>query len=151
VEQLNWLFHEVGRFEIEAENDEAVMRLVAAHARARSVYGVTETTLSRYEGWRFGSSANSVSVCAVSMLLDAYFTDTPADDLDWVALLASCAAFDRTARCSRRTCSRLNCVPVVHPEFPYSVRYSVERMQESLTSIIAHCLAASGRIERIMG
>ena len=75
-EQLNRLFHEVGRFEIEAANDEAVMRLVAAVREGSfSFYGVTETTMSHGEGWRFVQLGKfSERACAVSMLLDAYFS-----------------------------------------------------------------------------
>lgn len=156
-EQLNRLFHEVGRFEIEAENDEAVMRLVAAVREGSfSFYGVTETTMSHGEGWRFVQLGKfSERACAVSMLLDAYFsTDTPADDLDWVALLASCAAFDSYCKVFTADLqpARIAKFLLVHPEFPYSVRYSVERMQESLTSIIAHSSGRQrARIERIIG
>jgi uncharacterized alpha-E superfamily protein len=156
-EQLNRLFHEVGRFEIEPEDDEAVMRLVAAvREGAYSFYGVTETTMSHGEGWRFVQLGKFTErACAVSMLLDAYFaTPTRADDLDWVALLASCAAFDSYCKVFTADLQpvRIAKFLLVHPEFPYSVRYSVERMQESLMSIVAQSTGRQrARIERIMG
>ncbi len=156
-EQLNRLFHEVGRFEIEPEDDEAVMRLVAAvREGAYSFYGVTETTMSHGEGWRFVQLGKFTErACAVSMLLDAYFsTGTRPDDLDWVALLASCAAFDSYCKVFTADLqpARIAKFLLVHPEFPYSVRYSIERMQEALISIIAQSSGRQrARIERIIG
>ena len=156
-EQLNRLFHEVGRFEIEPEDDEAVMRLVAeVRAGAYSFYGVTETTMSHGEGWRFVQLGKFTErACAVSLLLDAYFsTDTRADDLDWVALLASCAAFDSYCKVFTADLqpARIAKFLLVHPEFPYSVRYSIERMHESLLAIIAQSSGRQrARIERIIG
>ncbi|HEU4936584.1 MAG TPA: alpha-E domain-containing protein [Vicinamibacterales bacterium] len=156
-EQLNRLFHEVGRFDIEPENDEAVIRLVAAVRQgAYSFYGVTETTMSHGEGWRFVQLGKFTErACAVSMLLDAYFsTDRRVDDLDWVALLASCAAFDSYCKVFTADLQpvRIAKFLLVHPEFPYSVRYSAERMHESLECIIAHSSGRQrARIERIIG
>jgi uncharacterized alpha-E superfamily protein len=156
-EQLNRLFHEVGRFEIEPEDDQAVMRLIGAvREGSYSFYGVTETTMSHGEGWRFVQLGKFTErACAVSMLLDAYFSnETQADDLDWVALLASCAAFDSYCKVFTADLqpSRIAKFLLVHPEFPYSVRYSVERMHESLISIIAHSSGRQrARIERIIG
>ncbi len=156
-EQLNRLFHEVGAFEVEPEDDEAVMRLVAAvREAAYSFYGVTETTMSHGEGWRFVQLGKFTErACAVSMLLDAYFsTDTRADDLDWVALLASCAAFDSYCKVFTADIqpARIAKFLLVHPEFPYSVRYSIERMHEALISIIAQSSGRQrSRIERIIG
>ena len=101
-----------------------------------SFYGVTETTMSHGEGWRFVQLGKFTErACAVSLLLDAYFsTDTRADDLDWVALLASCAAFDSYCKVFTADLqpARIAKFLLVHPEFPYSVRYSIERMHESL-------------------
>ena len=156
-EQLNRLFHEIGRFEIEPQDDEAVIRLVAAvREGAYSFYGVTETTMSHGEGWRFVQLGKFTErACAVSMLLDAYFsTETRADDLDLVALLASCAAFDSYCKVFTADLqpSRIAKFLLVHPEFPYSVRYSIERMHESLMSIIAQSSGRQrARIERIIG
>src|SRR4051812_5665093 len=156
-EQLNRLFHEVGRFEIQPEDDEAVMRLIAAMREGSySFYGVTETTMSHGEGWRFVQLGKFTErACAVSMLLDAYFsTDTHADDLDWVALLASCAAFDSYCKVFTADLQpvRIAKFLLVHPDFPYSVRYSVERMHESLESITSQSPTRQRvHIERVIG
>ena len=156
-EQLNRLFHEVTRAEIEPQDDIAVMRLVSAvREGSYSFYGVTETTMSHGEGWRFVQLGKFTErACAVSLLLDAYFsTDGQADDLDWVALLASCAAFDSYCKVFTADLqpTRIAKFLLVHPDFPYSVRYSVERMHESLEAIIAQSPTRQrARIERAIG
>ena len=121
-----------------------------------SFYGATETTMSHGEGWRFVQLGKFTErACAVSMLLDAYFsTPTKADDLDWVALLASCAAFESYCRVFTADLQpdRIAKFLLVHPEFPYSVRYAVERMHASLEAIVENSTARKRvRIERIIG
>jgi uncharacterized alpha-E superfamily protein len=156
-EQLNRLYHEVVRAGVEVQDAVAVMRLVAAvREGSYSFYGVTETTMSHGEGWRFVQLGKFTErACAVSLLLDAYFaTSGQADDLDWVALLASCAAFDSYCKVFTADLqpNRIATFLLVHPEFPYSVRYSVERMNDSLDAIIAQSPTRERvRIERVIG
>jgi uncharacterized alpha-E superfamily protein len=150
-EQLNRLYHEVTRPDVD------VMRLVGAvREGAYSFYGVTETTMSHGEGWRFVQLGKFTErACAVSLLVDAYFAaTTPSDDLDWVALLASCAAFDSYCKVFTADLqpNRIAKFLLVHPDFPYSIRYSVERMHEALEAIIGQSPTPQRvRIERIIG
>src|SRR5919106_689785 len=141
-EQLNRLYHEVSRLAADLEDDETVMRVVTAvREGSYSFHGVSETTMSHGEGWRFVQLGKYTErACAVSLLLDAYFAiATQADDLDWVALLASCAAFDSYTKVFTADLQpdRVAELLLVYPEFPYSVRYSVERMYVSLKAITA--------------
>jgi uncharacterized alpha-E superfamily protein len=156
-EQLNRLYHEVLRSQAEVHDDAGVMRLVGAvREGSYSFYGVTETTMSHGEGWRFVQLGKFTErACAVSLLLDAYFAATaPADDLDWVALLASCAAFDSYCKIFTPDLQsdRIATFLLVHPDFPYSVRYSVERMHEAIEAIIGQSRRRQRvRIERVIG
>lgn len=158
-EQLNRLYHEAVALSGEVEDEESVMRLVTAvRVGSYSFHGVSETTMTHGEGWRFVQLGKFTErACAVSLLLDAYFgMASTADDLDWIALLASCAAFD--CYCKVYTAdlqpARIAELLLVHPEFPYSVRYSVERMHVSLRAITgqspgrqrAHITRAIGRL-----
>jgi uncharacterized alpha-E superfamily protein len=141
-EQLNRLFHEVVRSDVQFKDDAAVMRQAAAvREGAFSFYGVTETTMSHGEGWRFVQLGKFTErACAVSLLLDAYFsTAGQADDLDWVTLLASCAAFESYCKVYTADLQRDRIAKFLlgHPDFPYSVRYSVERMDDALAAILA--------------
>ena len=112
--------------------------------------------MSHGEGWRFVQLGKFTErACAISMLLDAYFsTPTKADDLDWVTLLATCAAFESYCRVFTADLQpdRIAKFLLVHPEFPYSVRYAVERMHASLEAIVGNSTARKRvRIERIIG
>jgi uncharacterized alpha-E superfamily protein len=121
-----------------------------------SFYGATETTMSHGEGWRFVQLGKFTErACAISMLLDAYFSiQTKADDLDWVTLLTSCAAFESYCRVFTADLKpeRIASFLLVHPEFPYSVRYAVERMHTSLEAIVESSTGRNrSKIERIIG
>ncbi|MFZ0536014.1 MAG: alpha-E domain-containing protein, partial [Candidatus Sulfotelmatobacter sp.] len=89
------------------------------------------------------------------VLLDAYFVaDKHADDLDWVGLLSSCTAFE--AYCKACTAElkpeRIANFLLLKPEFPYSVRYSLDRMHEALTAIRDLSLSRrTEKIERLIG
>ena len=156
-EQLNRLYHETSALGAAAADDESVMRLVTAVRQGSyAFHGVSETTMTHGEGWRFVQLGKYTErACAVSVLLDAYFSvSTQADDLDWIALLASCGAFDSYTKVFTADLQpdRVAELLLVYPEFPYSVRYSVERMYQSLKAITAQ---SSGRpraqIGRIIG
>lgn len=156
-EHLNRMYHEAVSLGVDVEDDESVMRLVAAvRERTFSFHGVSETTMTHGEGWRFVQLGKFTErACAVSMLLDAYFgAGSEPDDLDWIALLASCAAFDSyckvfTADLRR---DRIAELLLLHPEFPYSVRYSVERMYVSLRAITTQSAGRpKAHIGRIIG
>jgi uncharacterized alpha-E superfamily protein len=139
-EQLNRLYHEVSRLTADVDDDETVMRVVTAvREGSYSFHGVSETTMSHGEGWRFVQLGKFTErACAVSILLDVYFgTAGEADDLDWIALLASCAAFDSYCKVFTADLQpdRIAKLLLVHPEFPYSVRYSIERMYVTLKAI----------------
>jgi uncharacterized alpha-E superfamily protein len=141
-EQLNRVYHEAVRLGVDVEDEESVMRLVAAvRDGSFSFHGVSESTMTHGEGWRFVQLGKFTErACAVSMLLDAYFGPaSPADDFDWIALLTSCGAFDCYCRVFTADLrpDRIAELLLVHAEFPYSVRYSVERMFVSLRSITA--------------
>lgn len=156
-EQLNRLYHDVVRSEIDPRDAAAVMRLVSqVREGSYSFYGATETTMSHAEGWRFVQLGKFTErACAISLLLDAYFPATgKMDDLDWVTLLASCAAFESYCRAFSADLqpTRIATFLLVHPQFPYSVRYAVDRMQASLDAIIENSTARKRvRIERIIG
>jgi uncharacterized alpha-E superfamily protein len=156
-EQLNRLYHEAVSLSVQLEDDESVMRLVTAvREGSYAFHGVSETTMTHGEGWRFVQLGKYTErACAVSLLLDSYFGMTAqADDLDWIALLASCGAFD--CYCKVFTADlqpdRVAELLLVHPEFPYSVRYAIERMYVSLKAITAQS-PARGRTQilRLIG
>ena len=156
-EQLNRLYHEAVALSGGVEDDESVMRLVTAvREGSYAFHGVSETTMTHGEGWRFVQLGKYTErACAVSLLLDAYFAaQTQSDDLDWIALLASCAAFDSYCKVFTADLQpdRVVELLLVYPEFPYSVRYSVERMNVSLKAITAQSTGRPrAQIGRLIG
>jgi uncharacterized alpha-E superfamily protein len=156
-EQLNRLYHQITRDAIDFHDMSAVMRLVSlVREGSYTLYGATETTMSHGEGWRFVQLGKFTErACGISMLLDAYFSaQKPVDDLDWVTLLNSCAAFESYCRVFTANLQpdRIATFLLVHPEFPYSVRYSAERMLASLGAIVENSeVWKRVRVERIIG
>jgi uncharacterized alpha-E superfamily protein len=118
--------------------------------------GITAATLNHDEAWHFIQLGKYIErACNLCVLLEAYFVvDKHADDLDWVGLLSSCAAFE--AYCKACTAElkpdRIANFLLLKPGFPYSVRYSLDRMHEALTSISNLSLSRrTEKVERLIG
>jgi uncharacterized alpha-E superfamily protein len=156
-EHLNRLFHDVNGSDLKANDDAAAMRVVSLVREGSYRFnGVTDTTMNHDEGWHFIQLGKYIErACNLCVLLDAYFApDKHADDLDWVGLLSSCAAFE--AYCKACTAElrpeRIADFLLLKPEFPYSVRYSLDRMHQALTSISDLSLSRrTEKIERLIG
>jgi uncharacterized alpha-E superfamily protein len=156
-EHLNRLFHDVTGSELQANDDAGAMRVVTAvREGSYRFHGVTAATMNHDEAWHFIQLGKYIErACNLCVLLDAYFVvDKHADDLDWVGLLSSCAAFE--AYCKACTAElkpdRIANFLLLKPEFPYSVRYSLDRMHEALTAISTLSLSRrTDQIERLIG
>jgi uncharacterized alpha-E superfamily protein len=138
-EQLNRLYHRVTQIAGGEEQDAARQIITEVQSEAYRFKGVTDSTMNHGEGYhflRFGKY--SERACALSLLLDAYFSAlSPPTDLDWIGLLTSCAAWE--AYCKAYTADlRPELVAefiLLHPQFPYSVRYSADQMRGALETI----------------
>jgi uncharacterized alpha-E superfamily protein len=156
-ERLNQLYHEVTRSSARSETFSEPLRLVTAVREGSfKFHGVTEATMNHGEGWHFIQLGKYMErACALSVLLDAHFSSgIQADDLDWVGLLASCAAFE--AYCKVYTADlkpeRVAEFLLLNAEFPYSVRFAAERMEDALKAISGSSLGhRAPRVERIIG
>jgi len=156
-ERLNQLYHEVTQSSARSEKHSEPLRLVAAvREGSYKFHGVTSATMNHGEGWHFIQLGKYMErACALSVLLDAHFSSAEqADDLDWVGLLASCAAFE--AYCKVYTADlqpdRVAEFLLLNAEFPYSVRYAAERMHSALKAITDRSSGPGvARIERIIG
>jgi uncharacterized alpha-E superfamily protein len=156
-ERLNSLYHEVGQASARADSPFEPLRLVGAvREGSYKFHGVTDATMNHGEGWQFIQMGKYIErACELSVLLDAHFSHPEgADDLDWVGLLASCAAFEAYCRVYTADLKpdRVAEFLLLNPEFPYSVRYSVERMNRALAAIIeASPARKTSDLERIIG
>jgi uncharacterized alpha-E superfamily protein len=156
-EHLNKMYHDVTGAELQSDDDAGAMRIVSlVREGSYRFHGITDTTMNHDEGWHFIQLGEYIErACNLSILLDAYFSnDKNADDLDWVGLLSSCAAFE--AYCKAYTAElkpeRIADFILLHPAFPFSVRYSLDRMHQALTAIGNLSLSRrTGKIERLIG
>jgi uncharacterized alpha-E superfamily protein len=156
-EHLNRLFHDVNGIELQPNDDAGAMRVVSlVREGSYRLNGITAATLNHDEAWHFIQLGKYIErACNLCVLLDAYFVvDKHADDLDWLGLLSSCAAFE--AYCKACTAElkpeRIANFLLLKPEFPYSVRYSLDRMHEALTSISNLSLSRRTKnVERLIG
>lgn len=156
-ERLNQLYHEVSHSSSRSENHSEPLRLVAAvREGSYKFHGVTDATMNHGEGWHFIQLGKYMErACALSILLDAHFSSAgQEDDLDWVGLLASCGAFE--AYCKVYTADlkpdRVAEFLLLNAEFPYSIRYSADRMRTALDAITeSSSVQKAARIERIIG
>ena len=109
--------------------------------------GITDSTMNHGEGWHFIQLGRFLERAgATAVLLDVHFgrlaetmeqSAEPADYLEWVRLLKSCTAFE--AYCDVYTAElrphRIAEFLLLNPEFPHSVRFSVEIVQTALRAI----------------
>lgn len=156
-EHLNRLFHDVTGFELQPHDDAGAIRVVnLVREGSYRFNGISAATMNHDEAWHFIQLGKYIErACNLCVLLDAYFVaGKHADDLDWVGLLSSCAAFE--AYCKACTAElrpdRIANFLLLKPEFPYSVRYSLDRMHEALTAISNLSLSRrTEKIERLIG
>ncbi len=156
-ERLNRLYHEVLEASSRSLTDFQPLRMVTSVRTGSYAFnGVTDATMNHGEGWYFIQMGKYIErACALSVLLDAHFSQSDAaDDLEWAGLLSSCGAFE--AYCSVYTADlrpeRVAEFLMLNPEFPYSVRYSVEKMDHALHAIAEVSPGRHTReLERIIG
>jgi uncharacterized alpha-E superfamily protein len=114
---------------------------------AHLFHGVTDSTMSHGEGWQYIQLGRYVErTDSVARLIGAYFSRLPytvdqavesEEYLEWVGLLKSCAAFE--AYCKRYTAElrplRVAEFLLLNPQFPHSVRFSVDKVHCALQAI----------------
>lgn len=147
-EQLNRLYLQVNSTtENEAWLLHSYIFFRAIRDGAHLFHGVTDTTMSHGEGWQYIQLGRYVErTDAVATLIGAYFNrlpysvDQPVESeeyLEWVGLLKCCAAFE--AYCKKNTAElrplRIAEFLLLNPEFPHSVRFSVDKVHCALEAI----------------
>lgn len=157
-EQLNRLFHEVKRMESAGLwKSQPLDFLAVILESSHLVQGVTDSTMNHGEGWQFIQVGRFIErAAAIARLLDIYFHEFPAgqpidsgEHMEWIGLLRSCTAFE--AYCKVYTADlrpeRVAEFLLLNGEFPHSVRFAADRMQQSLECI--NQAAASKRSPRV--
>ncbi len=133
-------------------------------SRVQMFQGVTDSTMSHNEGWHFIQLGRSIERAgAVSTLLDVHFgafekydnTVLTLDEyFEWLGLLKSCTAFEPYTKTYSAEL-RPDCIAeflLLNEDFPHSVRFCGDRLQDALTAI-AHTTGTTlgGRVHRLAG
>ncbi len=147
-QRLNHLFHQVTRHKPNETEDVLPSDfLLAVIEGVHLIQGVTDSTMSHGEGWHFIQVGRYMErACATVTLLGLYHREfwghpdqTPeaAEYLEWIGLLRSCTAFEAYCKVYTADISpdRIIEFLLLNPEFPHSVRYSIDHLQRALDAI----------------
>lgn len=162
-EQLNLMYLAI-RDADGPEAPEAAVLMRRTIAGAYRFYGVTEATLSHGEGWHHMQLGRYLErTSSTASLLELYFDAPPEEEnrpasihdyVERVGLLRACAAFEAYCRCYTADIrpERLAEFLLLNAEFPQSVRFAADRLEDSLRAI-ARSLGRqqTGRPERFAG
>jgi uncharacterized alpha-E superfamily protein len=147
-EQLNRLFLQVNSTtSSEAWLLHSYVFFRAVQEGAHLFQGVTDSTMSHGEGWQYIQLGRYVErTDALARLIGTHLNRLPyspdqavesEEYLEWVGLLKSCAAFE--AYCKKYTAElrplRVAEFLLLNPEFPHSVRFSVDNVHTALRAI----------------
>jgi uncharacterized alpha-E superfamily protein len=119
----------------------------AVQEGAHLFQGVTDSTMSHGEGWQYIQLGRFVErTDELARLIGTHFSRLPhpldqavesEEYLEWVGLLKTCSAFE--AYCKAYTAElrplRVAEFLLLNPDFPHSVRFSVDRVHAALTAV----------------
>jgi uncharacterized alpha-E superfamily protein len=159
-EQLNRMYllvRDAGQEDVWADEPGAFVRAVVEGAHL--FHGITESTLSHDEGWHYLQIGRFIErATTTAQMLETHFRAPDgagvAEYVEWVGLLRACGAFE--AYCKHYTADlrpeRIAEFLLLNAEFPRSVRFVIDRVEDSLRAI-ARALGkpANGRPERFAG
>ena len=171
-QRLNRLFHEVSRARTERYSDLQFAEFLPTVVDGVHLFqGITDTTLSHGEGWQFLQVGRFLErASATAMLLDVYHREvvrSPEEAVDayeyleWVGLLRSCTAFEAYCKVytADLTYERMLEFLLLNPDFPHSIRYSIDHLHRSLTAIqqeshqqnVDELMRVSGKLRTVLG
>jgi uncharacterized alpha-E superfamily protein len=147
-EQLNRLYLEV----MDPWPEEAWMQkshafLHAVQEGAHLFQGITDGTMSHGEGWQYIQLGRYVERAdTLAALMETHFsrvgypanqTVESAEYLEWVGLLRACVAFESYCKAYTAEIRPLRVAEflLLNPDFPHSVRFSVDRVNAALLII----------------
>jgi uncharacterized alpha-E superfamily protein len=163
-EQLNRLYLQITSTEAsEAWLLHSYVFFRAVREGAHLFQGVTDSTMSHGEGWQYIQLGRFVErTDALARLIGTHFKRSPSpldqaveseEYLEWVGLLKSCAAFE--AYCKAYTAEirplRVAEFLLLNPQFPHSVRFSVDMIHAALKAIAELTERKAEQPERLAG
>jgi len=154
--RLNSLYLEVTRSELqtamhaealESSSETSAAFLQQVMEAVHQFQGVTDSTMSHGEGWHFIQVGRYLErATATAMLLEAYHEVLWAEPdrtlegneyLEWMGLLRSATAFEAYCKVytADLTPERILEFLLLDPEFPHSLRFSIDSLQTALQAI----------------
>jgi uncharacterized alpha-E superfamily protein len=160
--RLNRLFLRVTRPELQtdafaADTDQQAEFLQQVMEAVHQFQGVTDSTMSHGEGWQFIQVGRYIErASATALLLEAYHEDLWSQPdripeaneyLGWMGLLRSATAFEAYCKVytADLTPEQILEFLLLDPEFPHSLRFSIDSLQHALEAI--HGEAGKSRAE----
>jgi uncharacterized alpha-E superfamily protein len=163
-EQLNRLFHEVKRTPVEDVWESGPIDFLESIKEGIHLFhGITDSTITHNEGWRFIQVGRSLErAVSISTLVSAHFREfhQPAEQLDsgdhfeWIGLLKSCTAFEAFCKVytADLTPERIAEFLILHPAFPHSIHFAAIEMERALREIGDDAnTRRAAKVERIAG
>ena len=150
--RLNSLYLQVTRPDMHVEaildgDDQPTEFLQQVMEGVHQFQGVSDSTMSHGEGWHFIQVGRFLErAAATTLLLEAYHEDLWADPdraaegneyLEWMGLLRSATAFEAYCKVytADLTPERILEFLLLDPEFPHSLRFSIDSLQQALEAI----------------
>lgn len=164
-QQLNRLYHNMLGAQREVISHNALTNLLPTVVNdLHQFQGVTDSTMSHGEGWQFIQLGRYIErASATTRLLDVYHrerTEFPQiaaagfEVLEGAGMLRCCSAFEAYchAYTADFTAERIIEFLLLNPDFPHSVRYSVDCLRNALMAIGAKSgLHMSDELVRVSG
>ena len=171
-QRLNRLFHEISRLRPPSPSDTQLSEFMPILIDGVHLFqGVTDTTLSHGEGWQFLQVGRFLErATATAKLLAVYQEEVFANTgdavdaygyLEWIGLLRVCTAFEAYCKVytADLTYERILEFLLLDPEFPHSIRYSLDRLHQSLDAIqdqshghqATELMRVSGKLQASLG
>jgi uncharacterized alpha-E superfamily protein len=153
-EQINTLYWSVHRATTEGTwsgNVHTYLRQVQVGSHLLT--GLWDQTMSHDEGWHFLQLGRYFDrIVNTSRLLEHKLSATmesPADPIEWAAILKCCSAYEAYRRSTARPCEPQGVAEFLlgHPVFPRAVRYSAERALVAIRQVDS----STSRPMRILG
>lgn len=164
-EQLNRLFHEVKRVQLEESHNARPDEFLDAVKQGCHLFnGLTDSTMTHGEGWQFIQIGRHLERArSIATLLDVHYSEfyrladrapDAAEHLEWIGLLRCCAAFEAYCRVytADLTPDRIAEFLLLNAEFPHAVRFAVDAIQTSLNALPEATASRKGsRVARLAG
>jgi uncharacterized alpha-E superfamily protein len=164
-EQINRLFLQVRSLStVGGWNTQPDELFQAVKEGAHLFRGITDSTMTHGEGWHFIILGEYLERAgAIARLLGVHYQQYPdpahlsvesLDYLEWVRILKTCTGFEAYCKVYKAELrpDRIADFLLFNPEFPHSVRFSVERVQGAIEAVGALTGPRQGApLERLAG